>query len=91
MGTSLNSLMPMRHCISQSSLSLQNLVQLLSTQKGDKGGFPAHGGTPPLPTLRWAGWLLALAGFFLQATQASYINAVTFTCVLPAPAFANLD
>lgn len=76
-GTSLNSHMPTRHCISQSSLSLQNLVQLLSTQKGDKRATPSlcwdrnwnvPGETAPFPRLRWAGWLVALPGLFLQAT-----------------------
>lgn len=77
MGTSLNSRMPTRHCISQSSLSLQNLLQLLFTHKGDTRATPSpgwgrnwnvHGQTPPFPRLRCAGWLLALPGFFLQAT-----------------------
>lgn len=87
-GTSLNSNMPTRHCISQSSLSPQNLLQLLSTQKGDKRATPrlsrdrnwdVPGETPPCPTLRWAGWLVALAGLFLQLHQCCGLH-MCFAC-----------
>lgn len=74
-GTSLNSRMPTRHCISQSSLSLQNLVQLLSTHKGDRQAPPTpcwdrnwnvHGETLPFSQTE-VGWLACSTGWVVSS------------------------